>query len=70
MEPTNTTSASASAPPAQTRTLYFDLDKVTKNTVRYKERVPHGQTAVLAQVYVNKDYAGNAKTVEVTIKMG
>ncbi len=45
----------------------FEYEKETKNSVRYKEISEEGKAPVLGTVYVQKWFAGNTKTLEVTI---
>jgi hypothetical protein len=46
----------------------FEFEKETKNSVRYKELPEEGKAPVLGSLYVQKWYAGNTKTLEVTIE--
>jgi hypothetical protein len=46
----------------------FEFEKETKNSVRYKEVPEEGKAPVLGSLYVQKWYAGNTKTLEVTIE--
>ena len=46
----------------------FEFEKETKNSVRYKELPAQGQAPVVGSLYVQKWFAGDAKTLEVTIK--
>jgi hypothetical protein len=45
----------------------FEFEKETKNSVRYKEVPEEGKAPVLGSLYVQKWFAGNTKTLEVTI---
>ncbi|WP_166423071.1 hypothetical protein [Paraglaciecola sp. 20A4] len=47
--------------------LNFTLEKVTKNSVRYKEVPEEGKAPVLGSIYVQKWYAGSSKNISVTI---
>ena len=49
--------------------LKFDYEKETKNSVRYKEVPENGMPPVLGSIYVQKWFAGDNKTIEVTIKI-
>lgn len=46
----------------------FTLEKETKNSVRYKEEPEPGKAPVLGSIYVQKWFAENSKTIEVTIE--
>jgi len=46
----------------------FEIEKETKNSVRYKEVPAAGQAPIVGSLYVQKWFAGNTKTLEVTIK--
>lgn len=48
-------------------TVKFTIEKETKNSVRYKEEPEDGQAPIMGTVYVQKWFAGNAKTIEITI---
>ena len=45
----------------------FEFEKENKNSVRYKEVPEEGMPPVIGSIYVQKWYAGNSKTIEVTI---
>jgi hypothetical protein len=49
------------------KTLKFVIEKETKNSVRYKEVPDEGQPPIVGSLYVQKWYAGNSKTLEVTL---
>jgi hypothetical protein len=49
------------------KTLKFVIEKETKNSVRYKEVPDEGQPPIIGSLYVQKWYAGNSKTLEVTL---
>jgi hypothetical protein len=46
----------------------FEIEKETKNSIRYKELPAEGQAPIVGSLYVQKWFAGNAKHLEVTIK--
>ncbi len=47
----------------------FELEKETKNTVRYQEQAPEGQPAVIGTIYVQKwALQGIPKKVKVTLQ--
>jgi hypothetical protein len=45
----------------------FEFEKETKNSVRYKEVPEEGKAPVIGSLYVQKWFAGNTKTLEVSI---
>ena len=45
----------------------FTIEKETKNSVRYKEQPEDGKAPVMGTLYVQKWFAGETKTLEVTI---
>jgi hypothetical protein len=49
------------------KTITFEFEKETKNSVRYKEVPDEGQPPIVGSLYVQKWYAGNSKTLEVTL---
>jgi len=46
----------------------FEIEKETKNSVRYKEVPEEGKAPIVGSLYVQKWFAGNSKTIEVTIE--
>ncbi len=48
-------------------TITFELEKQNKNSVRYKEIPKEGMPPILGSIYVQKWFAGDSKTIEVTI---
>ena len=50
------------------KTIKFELEKHNKNSVRYKEVPEGGMPPVLGSLYVQNWFAGESKTLEVTIK--
>jgi hypothetical protein len=48
--------------------IKFEIEKETKNSVRYKEVPAEGQAQVVGSLYVQKWFAGNTKTLQVTIE--
>ncbi|WP_279244595.1 hypothetical protein [Candidatus Litorirhabdus singularis] len=46
----------------------FEIEKETKNSVRYKEVPAEGQAPIVGSLYVQKWFAGNTKNLEVSIK--
>lgn len=45
----------------------FEYEKETKNSVRYKETPDEGSAPIVGTLYVQKWFAGNSKTLEITI---
>jgi len=48
--------------------IKFEIEKETKNSVRYKELPAEGQAPIVGSLYVQKWFAGNTKTLAVTIE--
>ncbi len=48
-------------------TVKFSIEKETKNSVRYKEQPEDGKAPIVGTLYVQKWFAGNTKTLEITI---
>jgi len=49
------------------KVVVFEYEKETKNSVRYKEVPDEGTAAIVGSLYVQKWFAGDSKTLEVTI---
>ncbi|BCD97967.1 hypothetical protein [Marinagarivorans cellulosilyticus] len=47
----------------------FEFEKETKNSVRYKEVPEQGKPPIVGSLYVQKWFAGNAKTLQLTIEL-
>lgn len=47
----------------------FEFEKETKNSVRYKEVPDEGKPPIIGSLYVQKWFAGNAKSLQVTIEV-
>lgn len=45
----------------------FEFEKQTKNSIRYKEVPEEGMPPIIGSIYVQKWFAGNSKTIDVTI---
>ena len=45
----------------------FEFEKETKNSVRYKEVPEAGAAPIVGSLYVQKWFAGNSKSLEITI---
>jgi len=49
------------------KTIKFEFEKETKNSVRYKEVPEEGQPPIVGSLYVQKWFAGTSKNIEVTL---
>lgn len=49
------------------KTLTFELEKETKNSVRYKEVPEPGEAPVVGSLYVQKWFAQGSKNIQVEI---
>ena len=49
--------------------IQFELEKETKNSVRYKEMPENGKAPIMGTLYVQKWFAGNAKTLQISIEL-
>jgi len=47
--------------------INFEFEKATKNSVRYKEMPEAGKAQVVGTLYVQKWFAGDTKTLSITI---
>lgn len=47
----------------------FEFEKETKNSVRYKEVPADGKAPIVGSLYVQKWFAGDAKSLQVTIEL-
>ena len=47
----------------------FEFEKETKNSVRYKEVPEQGKPPIVGSLYVQKWFAGNAKSLQLTIEL-
>ncbi|MBU2967409.1 hypothetical protein Q4508_07145 [Amphritea sp. 2_MG-2023] len=45
----------------------FEYEKETKNSVRYKEVPDEGTAPIIGSLYIQKWFAGNSKSIEITI---
>ena len=50
-----------------TKVVKFEYEKETKNSVRYKEVPDEGTAPIVGSLYVQKWFAGDSKTIEITI---
>jgi hypothetical protein len=46
----------------------FEIEKETKNSVRYKEVPEEGKPPIVGSLYVQKWFAGSSKNIEVSIE--
>ncbi len=49
------------------KVVAFEYEKETKNSVRYKEVPEEGTAPIVGTLYVQKWFAGDSKTIEITI---
>ena len=49
-------------------TVNFTFEKETKNSVRYKEEPEPGKAPIVGTLYVQKWFAGDSKTLEISIE--
>lgn len=49
------------------KVVQFEYEKETKNSVRFKEIPEEGSAPVVGTLYVQKWFAGNSQSIEVTI---
>lgn len=47
----------------------FEFEKETKNSIRYKEVPDEGKPPIVGSLYVQKWFAGNAKSLWVSIEL-
>jgi hypothetical protein len=50
------------------KVIQFEIEKETKNSVRYKEIPAEGEAPIVGSLYVQKWFAGNSKNIQVTIE--
>ncbi len=50
------------------KVVNFEIEKETKNSVRYKEVPQEGEAPIVGSLYVQKWFAGNSKNIQVTIE--
>ena len=46
----------------------FEIEKETKNSIRYKEVPEEGQAPIVGTLYLQKWFAGNSKNIQLTIE--
>jgi len=49
------------------KTVKFEYEKETKNSVRFKEIPDEGTAPIVGTLYVQKWFAGNSKSIELTL---
>lgn len=47
----------------------FEFEKETKNSVRYKEVPVEGKAPIVGSLYVQKWFAGDSKSLQITIEL-
>jgi hypothetical protein len=47
----------------------FEFEKETKNSVRFKEVPAEGKAPIVGSLYVQKWFAGDAKSLQITIEL-
>ena len=50
------------------KVVFFEYEKETKNSVRYKEVPEEGTAPIVGSLYMQKWFAGNSKMLEITIE--
>ncbi|ACA88684.1 hypothetical protein [Shewanella woodyi] len=50
------------------KTVKFEYEKETKNSVRYQEVSEPGQAPIMGTIYVQKWFAGDSKVLELTLE--
>ena len=50
------------------KTVIFEYEKETKNSVRYQEIPESGQAPVMGTIYVQKWFAGETKQISISIE--
>lgn len=48
--------------------VQFEYEKETKNSVRYKEVPEEGKAPIVGTLYVQKWYAGNCRSLELSLE--
>lgn len=49
------------------KVVRFEYEKEAKNSIRYKEVPEDGTAPIVGSLYVQKWFAGDSKTLEITI---
>ncbi len=50
------------------KVVKFEYEKETKNSIRYKEVPEEGTAPIVGSLYIQKWFAGNSKTIEISIE--
>jgi hypothetical protein len=50
------------------KVVHFEIEKETKNSVRYKEVPKEGEAPIVGTLYLQKWFAGNSKNIQLTIE--
>jgi hypothetical protein len=53
----------------KTKTVQFQKEKDTKNTVKFAEVQTHGEAPIIGSLYVQKWFAGEATNLKVTVEV-
>ena len=49
------------------KVVKFEYEKETKNSIRYKEVPEEGTAPIVGSLYIQKWFAGNSRSIEITI---
>lgn len=49
------------------KVVKFEYEKETKNSIRYKEVPEEGTAPIVGSLYIQKWFAGNSKSIEISI---
>ncbi len=53
----------------KTKTVQFQKEKETKNTVKFAETQTQGEAPIIGTLYVQKWYVGEATSLRVTVEV-
>jgi len=53
----------------KTKTVQFEKEKATKNTVKFAEVQTQGEAPIIGSLYVQKWFAGDATKLKVTVEV-
>ncbi|WP_273285945.1 MULTISPECIES: hypothetical protein [Reinekea] len=53
----------------KTEQVQFEFEKETKNSVRFKEVPSEGKAPIVGSLYVQKWFAGSAKSLQISIEL-
>ena len=54
----------------KTKTVQFEKEKDTKNTVKFAEVQTQGEAPIIGSLYVQKWFIGDATNLKVTVEVG